>query len=83
MKKIKLGLKARDKVTGFEGIITAKVKYLTGCDQYCIKPKAENGKVLEGYYFDEGMIEIIGDGISAKKVAGKKKGGAHLDVPSS
>lgn len=29
-----LGRKVRDKVTGFEGIVTGRATYLTGCDQY-------------------------------------------------
>lgn len=39
--KHKLGLKAKDKITGFEGIITARCEYLTGCNQYCLTPQAD------------------------------------------
>jgi len=37
-----LGKVAKDKVTGFKGIVTGITTYLTGCDQYCLVPKAED-----------------------------------------
>lgn len=30
---IKLGQKAKDRITGFAGTITGKVEYITGCNQ--------------------------------------------------
>jgi len=72
---IKLGKRARDKITGFEGIITAKCTYLTGCDQYCITPKAVNGDYKESMYIDAERIEVIGDGINSKEVQGENNGG--------
>jgi len=32
-----LGKIAKDKITGFQGVLTARVEYLTGCNRYCIK----------------------------------------------
>ena len=32
------GKKGRDIITKFEGIITCKISYLTGCDQYGLTP---------------------------------------------
>ncbi|EPN30018.1 hypothetical protein A245_46208, partial [Pseudomonas syringae pv. actinidiae ICMP 19096] len=40
---IELGKKARDKISGFEGVITGRAQYLTGCDQYVLSPAAKNG----------------------------------------
>jgi hypothetical protein len=76
-----LGRKARDKITGFEGILTAHVTYLYGCNQYGISPKANEGKVGDTCYFDEGRIEIIGDGVAPADVAGTKPGGDQRDAP--
>ena len=74
-----LGKKAKDKITGFEGIITAKVEYLNGCVQYCIKPKAMiDGKMPAGEYIDEGQIEVIKDAIEHNP---KKVGGPQSDCP--
>lgn len=78
---IKLGLKGRDKITGFEGIITGKVQYLYGCNQYCLVPPAVNGEIKNGEWFDEGRIEIIGEGITAGEVRADKPGGPNRDCP--
>jgi hypothetical protein len=74
--KIILGCEAKDRITGFQGIITGHAKYLTGCDQYIIQPKCEdsNGKYPEANWFDEGRIELIGTGINSDEVKGEKNG---------
>ncbi len=70
-----LGKKAKDKITGFEGIITSKHIYLTGCNQYGIQPPVDsNGKIPTVGYFDEGRIEIIGEGIAPSDVVADQKG---------
>ena len=51
---IQLGQKAKDKVTGFEGIIIGRCQYLTGCDQYGLVPPARDGKIEPAQWFDEG-----------------------------
>lgn len=78
---IKLGQKGRDKVTGFEGIITAKVDYLYGCTQYGLIPEAKDGKVQLTEFFDEGRIEVMGNGILPEEVKGTKNGGINRDCP--
>ena len=71
----KLGKKAKDKVTGFEGIITSKHIYLTGCNQYGVQPTVDkDGKVPDVRYFDEGRVQILGEGVNAEDIAGTKPG---------
>ncbi len=64
--KIQLGQEVVDVITGFSGIATAEVHYLNGCIQYCITPRTINdeGKPTKGEYFDQGQIEVLGDGVS-------------------
>lgn len=76
-----LGKQGRDKITGFEGIIIAHVRYITGCDQYGLTPPVRDGKVESTQYFDEGRIEVIGEGISAPSVQAAKNGGPNRDAP--
>lgn len=79
---IELGKKAKDKVTGFAGVITARAQYLTGCDQYCIAPKAgKQGECPSSQWFDEGRVLVMGDGIKPSKVQGSKRGGPNRDAP--
>jgi hypothetical protein len=60
----KLGRIGKDKITGFQGIITAKCFYLYGCAQYYLIPSVDKeGKRRDGEWFDEGRIEIIDKGI--------------------
>ena len=78
-----LGKLGRDKVTGFEGIITAKTRHLCGCDSYYLTPKAKDGETKESRGFDAGRIEIIGEGISPESVQTEKKGGENLSAPDN
>jgi len=73
--KLELGLKAKDKITGFTGILTARCQFLTGCNRYCIQPtNLKNGSPIDSLYFDEDQIEIIGEGILAKSITGYEPG---------
>lgn len=78
-----LGKEATDKITGFKGIITAKISYITGCDQYGITPPAKDGKTFSTEYFDTGRVEIIGEGVEIEQVKSEKNGGFNRDCPAS
>ncbi|MGN6451310.1 MAG: hypothetical protein ACTHLK_22500 [Brucella intermedia] len=51
---ITLGATAKDIITGFEGVVTGRASYLTGCDQYLISPRGEK----EARWFDEQRLEV-------------------------
>lgn len=76
-----LGKKGRDKITGFEGVITACCSYLTGCDQFGLTPPVKDGKLESSQWFDTGRVEIIGEGVRANDVRGEKNGGPNRDAP--
>lgn len=78
---IKLGKKAKDKVTGFTGIIIGRIEYLFGCNQYGLAPEASEGVVKDTNWFDEGRIEVIGQGIAPEEVTTAKPGGINRDCP--
>ena len=62
---MRLGQEVRDRVTGFTGIVTAKVEYLNGCVQYHVRPKVrEDQKFPEGAYIDQEYLEVIGTGLA-------------------
>lgn len=56
-----IGRRGRDTITGFEGVITGRCEYLTGCNQLLIVPKAKGGSHQEGHWFDEQRVELIGE----------------------
>lgn len=75
-----LGKEGKDKITGFSGVLTSWCEFLTGCNRYCIQPtELKDGRPIEGIYFDEAQIEIIGSGILAKDVTSKKPGACSPD----
>lgn len=60
-----LGKKAKDRVTGFTGVITGRSDFIAGCRQYCLAPPINaEGKIVDSHWFDEERIDIIGDGVS-------------------
>jgi len=85
MSKIKLGINAKDKITGFEGSVTGHAKYITGCDQFLLQPKCEDGKSgtkPEGQWFDDGRLEAVSKGITSKDVESSTGTGADMQAPS-
>lgn len=59
-KLIKLGTKVRDKVTGFEGIVTSRTEFLYGCIRIGVTPKMDkDGKLGDIQHFDEPQVEEI------------------------
>lgn len=77
-----IGQKAKDKITGFQGILTGRASYLYGCDQYLINPPVDKeGKIGDACWFDEGRIEILGVGVTAESVSVEKPGGPNRDSP--
>ena len=80
-----LGKEAKDKITGFQGIIVGRITYLFGCNQYGIAPQQwdkEKGKRPETEWFDEGRIAIVGEGISASEVSVEAPGADfNFDAP--
>ena len=54
-----LGYKAKDKITGFEGVIDSICFDLYGCVQAALKPKVKkDGEVPSGNWFDVTRLEI-------------------------
>lgn len=55
-----LGDRVRDKISGFEGVITTHAKHLTGCDRMWVAPKVDrDGKMIDGMWVDIDMLQII------------------------
>ena len=57
--KFELGQRAKDTITGFQGTITGRSQYMTGCNQYALQPSADNGKWVDGQWFDENRLELL------------------------
>lgn len=61
---LKLGVKAKDAVSGLTGIVTAKVIQMSGNIQYQISPEGDGKTMDGGYAFDQHQIDVIDAGLS-------------------
>ncbi len=76
------GKRAKDKITGFEGTITAKCYHMYGCAQYLLMPTIDkDGKKREGEWFDEGRIEVFEQAINVSDVMAEKNGCESREHP--
>ena len=56
---IELGKTYKDTITGFTGVATGYVTYITGCNQVLLTPKIkEDGTARESTWIDEQRAEV-------------------------
>ena len=84
MFKYELGSHAKDVITGFKGIIMARVQYMTGCNQYGLSPTkvCSDGKKPDWEYFDENRITVSGNPVELPGSKEKKIKGFDGNVPN-
>lgn len=80
MSQIKLGDLVRDKVTGFQGIVTCETRFLNGCKRLGVQPRVnKDGKLDDAMSFDEMQLELVNAAVVSDKKS--KKGGPILKMP--
>lgn len=72
--KFENGDEVSEKVTGFKGIITGTCFYLTGCNQYLVTAKSDQGKEPVALWYDEGRLYLISKPFKEKDVEAKDNG---------
>ena len=61
-KKFELGTKVRDVITGFEGVTTGYIEYITGCNQFLVTPAVDKEKKhVYAKWFDETRLKKVGN----------------------
>ena len=76
---IGLGDRVRDAVTGFTGVVMARVEYLTGCNQVSVLPEAEKpGQLPAGEWLDIERVVSLERG--AVRIEARP-GGADIPPP--
>lgn len=80
--KYALGTKAKDRISGFQGVITAHSEYLNGSVRYTIEADTldKDGKVRDGETFDELMLDPI-ETPKEERVNPGRKGGPAPNPP--
>lgn len=58
-----LGDKARDRISGFTGIVTGRFMYLNGCVRIELSAtELKDGRPIDGVVIDESQLEVIAPG---------------------
>jgi len=58
MMTIQLGNTYKDKITGFAGVATGHVRYISGCNQVLLAPPVDaDGKLRDSQWFDEQRLD--------------------------
>lgn len=56
-----LGSRVRDVITGFEGTVTGRAEYISGCHQALIAPAlSADGAMRDSQWIDEQRLERVG-----------------------
>lgn len=63
---LKLGQTMKDLTTGFTGIAINRITFLNGTVQYNLQPQSKEGTYPDAISIDENLLEVIGEGVSAK-----------------
>lgn len=78
---IKFGDRVRDKVSGFQGIATAKHEYMNGCIRFTVdSEEMKDGKPVDGQWYDEQQLEVVNE--KALEVKPAQVGGPRGAPPS-
>lgn len=81
--RIVLGRTYRDCITGFQGVATGYVTYLTGCNQVVISPGLnKDGEYQDGHWFDETRLEHV-VGVADKQLPPRTNNGAGDPPPNA
>lgn len=77
-----LGRRARDKISGFEGVIDARTEWLNGCFRISIAPDRldKDGKIMDSHTFDAEQIEVLPEQAHEEKPEERRTNGPTPDA---
>lgn len=78
MKRINLGQKAMDRITGFTGMVTGRAEYISGCEQLLVQPPVKS----DGTFVDPHWIDIDRLVVVEEKPVQLEVSKPGLDVPA-
>ncbi|MBK7406402.1 MAG: hypothetical protein IPJ41_17820 [Phycisphaerales bacterium] len=57
---MKMGIIVKDRITGFQGVVTACTQYITGFNLALVQPPTKvDGEYMAGQWFEETRLEVI------------------------
>lgn len=76
-----LGMTGTDKITGYRGVITGVVHYITKCSQFLISPRVKGeGERISAEWFDVDRVDI--DAGADKVVLNTTSSGPDVPAPT-
>jgi len=77
-----LGRRARDTISGFEGIIEARTEWLNGCYRIVIAPTHldKDGKLIPNCSFDAEQVEVLPEQVREEKPVAHRTNGPTDDA---
>lgn len=79
---INLGDEVRDQITGFEGVVTGKVRYISGCDQLLVQPPVKDGDFKEAHWIDIDRCRVVNVGrFKPSEVSSADRPGGDMAAP--
>lgn len=79
---IQLGDRARDRISGFEGIVIGISQWLHGCRRISLQPEdLRDGKPMEHHTFDEPQVMLLAERAYEAQDPLRKTGGPSPDIP--
>lgn len=74
-----LGVLARDLISGYEGVVTARVEWYYGCLRYSLQaPGLKDGKPIEEIQIDEDQLKIL----NTELIPGEPREGTPFELES-
>jgi hypothetical protein len=78
---VQLGDRVRDRISGFEGIVTGKHEYLYGCRRVTVSPtELKEGKRIESDWLDEDQVDLVESAVIPAPSSAPERGGGPADL---
>lgn len=79
--KFNVGDEAKDKITGFKGIVISRSQWLNSCNTYGLQSKTlHDGAPIRKEYFDEPQLEMVAEKVHEQKA---DTGGPTESIPQT
>jgi len=76
---VEFGIKGKDEITGFKGVITGHTRYISGCNQVLLCPSVDkDGKAGDSRWFDIQRVNPV----KGKKIVLDNEETPGCDIPA-
>lgn len=78
--EIALGQTVKDRITGFKGVVTGLVDYISGCRQALVSPTTKpDGDFAHSHWFDTDRLDV--QDVAVVTLENRKRDGCDAPAP--